>query len=497
MKQNNLKEKIYRYAHSIKVQMVLSFMVILFFAIILCTVVNSAFLEKYYIYVKEDKLVSSYEKVVRIVSNGDISDSEYDDDVDEICTSGNLSMLVVSSSMNVIRTSAANTKSLIGQFTYTLKAYYANGQSDKEYFVAKIKDANSGVEYLILFSTISEDTYLFLSSPIQSIRESVQLSNKFLKYTCLVALILSGILIIIISRKITTPILEITEISKRMTKLDFEAKYTSGGKNEISILGENINKLSETLETTISELKTANNELERDIEKKEKIDSMRKEFLSNVSHELKTPIALIQGYAEGLKECVNNDDESKDFYCDVIMDEAGKMNNMVRKLLTLNQLEFGNDVVSMERFDIIELIKGVIMSTEILRRDNGIELIFNEKEPIYVWADEFKTEEVVTNFLSNAINHAKYQKVIEIKAIVKEDGVRISVFNTGDNIPKEDLDRIWDKFYKVDKARTREYGGSGIGLSIVKAIMDSFHKDFGVINYENGVEFYFELDCSV
>ena len=139
--------------------------------------------------------------------------------------------------------------------------------------------------------------------------------------------------------------------------MDFDEKYTGTDKTEISILGNNSNALSETLETTISELKTANNELLKDIEKKDKIDEMRKEFLSNVSHELKTPIALIQGYAEGLKEGINSDEESREFYCDVIMDEANKMNIMVKKLLTLNQLEFGNDVVNMERFDIVALIK--------------------------------------------------------------------------------------------------------------------------------------------
>lgn len=161
-----------------------------------------------------------------------------------------------------------------------------------------------------------------------------------------------------------------------------------------------MNALSATLEKTISELKTANNELMRDIEKKEQIDEMRKEFLSNVSHELKTPIALIQGYAEGLKECINDDTESRDFYCDVIMDEAGKMNMMVRKLLDLNQLESGNDVITMERFDITALINNFIVSADILVSQNGVHLRVDDSAPIYVWADEFKTEEIVRNFLA-------------------------------------------------------------------------------------------------
>ena len=223
---------------------------------------------------------------------------------------------------------------------------------------------------------------------------------------------------------------------------------------------------------------------------------MRKEFLSNVSHELKTPIALIQGYAEGLKEGISDDAESREFYCDVIMDEAAKMNIMVKKLLTLNQLEFGNDVVAMERFDIVALITNYIQSAEILTKQNEISVRMEEYQPIYVWADEFKTEEVFTNYFSNAINHCTNEKIIDVKLTKKEGKVRISVFNTGEPIPQDSIGHIWEKFYKVDKARTREYGGSGVGLSIVKVIMESMNQSYGVNNYENGVEFWFELETN-
>ena len=188
------------------------------------------------------------------------------------------------------------------------------------------------------------------------------------------------------------------------------------------------------------------------------------------------------------------DEESRSYYCEVIMDEADKMNQMVKKLLTLNQLESGNETITMERFDVTELIRGVLHSVDILIGQSGITVTECPAEPIYVWADEFMTEEVVTNYLSNAIHYAGGKKEISIRCREQEKNVRIRVFNTGDPIPEEDIDKIWSKFYKVDKARTREYGGSGIGLSIVKAIMDSFHQQCGVINHEDGVEFWFELE---
>lgn len=209
--------------------------------------------------------------------------------------------------------------------------------------------------------------------------------------------------------------MELATLSQKMADLDFDAKYTSGGSNEIGVLGENFNRMSERLEQTISNLKEANYKLQKDIEQKEKRENMRSEFLGNVSHELKTPIALIQGYAEGLKEGVNDDPESREFYCEVIMDEAGKMNRMVKNLLALNQLEFGEDDVQFERFDITSLISGVLQSLDILIEQKEAQVIFRHKNPVYVWADEFKVEQVVRNYVNNALNHIDGEKVIEIK----------------------------------------------------------------------------------
>lgn len=221
---------------------------------------------------------------------------------------------------------------------------------------------------------------------------------------------------------------------------------------------------------------------------------MRKEFLANVSHELKTPIALIQGYAEGLQEGINDDPESRAYYCDVIVDEASRMNQMVKKLLTLNQLEFGNDMVAMERFDITALVCNYLQSAELLAKQNQIDVQMEETPSYYVWGDEFKIEEVLMNYFSNALNHCSGERIIEVIITPIEERIRVTVFNTGDQIPQESLSQIWEKFYKVDKARTREYGGSGVGLSIVKAIMESMHQNYGVTNYENGVALWFELE---
>ena len=280
-----------------------------------------------------------------------------------------------------------------------------------------------------------------------------------------------------------------------MSALDFEAKYTGKEEDEVGVLGNSMNQLSDTLKDTIGQLRAANEKLQKDIDEKIKIDEMRKDFIANVSHELKTPIALIQGYAEGLTEGMAEDPDSRDYYCGVIMDEAGKMNTMVRQLLNLTALEFGNDSIQPERFDLTELIRGVIGSAGILIQQKAAEVKLEEGGPIYVCADEFKIEEVITNYLNNALNHLEGERKIVITAEENGEEALVTVFNTGQNIPEEDLPNLWTKFFKVDKAHTREYGGSGIGLSIVKAIMDSHGKSCGVRNVKGGVEFWFTLDC--
>ena len=367
-------------------------------------------------------------------------------------------------------------------------------KENDNYQVFKSYDERIGSYYLELFGRIDSGDFIYMSTNYQSMRESVAVSNRFLAYIGVIAVLISGILLFLIGNNFAKPIVYLTDIAKRMSQLDFEAKYPVQTEDEIGQLGQSINMLSERLEGTISELKSANNELQKDIEDKIQIDEMRKEFLSNVSHELKTPIALIQGYAEGLHDNINEDSESREFYCDVIIDEANKMNKMVKKLLTLNQIEFGKNQISFERFDIVQVIRSVIQSARLLAEQKGAEIYMEETKPVYVWADEYMVEEIVTNYISNAINHVDGEKRIRVSLEMREKVVRVRVFNTGEQIPEAELDKIWIKFYKVDKARTRAYGGSGIGLSIVKAIVESMNQQCGVENHRNGVEFWFDID---
>ena len=370
--------------------------------------------------------------------------------------------------------------------------------SNDNYTLQKVYDERLGDYYLEIWGTLDNGYSIILRTPIQGIKDNVNISTTLIKYVGGAILVVGIIAAFVVSTYITRPIKQLSNIAERMSEMDFNARYEGSDKGEIGLLGKSMNNMSEKLEQNIAELKKANLELKKDIDKKEKLEIMRTDFLSNVSHELKTPIALIQGYAEGLKEGITDDPESMEFYCDVIMDEANKMNTMVKRLLTLNQIEFGNDEPEMERFDINELIASVADANAIRAGQKNMSIVFdNRNEHNFVWADEYKTEEVLTNYISNALNHCDGKRAIEVRTEKSEDGgtITVTVYNSGKNIADEDLERIWEKFYKTDKARTREYGGNGIGLSIVKAIMDSMGQEYGVRNVSDGVEFWFNLDC--
>ncbi len=369
---------------------------------------------------------------------------------------------------------------------------------DNSYYVVQQNHDNRlNADYYDLTGSVDDRYYVVIRRSVSFVKESAKAAEEVFMLVGLVATIIGSIAMMIVATSFATPIHNMAAVAKKMQDLDFDAKVSVKGNDEIAALGTAMNDLSERLEHTISELKSANAELSEDIEKKEQIDEMRKEFLSHVSHELKTPIALIQGYAEGLKENVSDDPESREFYCEVIMDEANKMNTMVKKILSLNELEFGNNRLDIQRFDIVNLAGNIIQSSEILMQNFKGKVTMSQKEPIYVWADEYMISEVFTNYLTNALNHVLPDGEIRIDFIQSEKEVRVQVFNTGEHIPEEDIDKVWVKFYKVDKARTREYGGSGIGLSIVSATMEAHNKDYGVENVEGGVAFYFCLDTDI
>ncbi len=482
---------------SVRAKLFLTMTIMLILIIIFLILANTFMIETYYLYSKKDSLLQAYESINNYVSSSKLNSSEIELELEKIAINNNFSIIITDQNNISIYASNKNYKQyMTGQEKINKKKIlYCKDNT----YILEMKDLKNGITFLTLIGKLESGDDLYIRMPVSSITENVKISNHFLYMIGVITLIISGVVVLIISKRFTRPISEISSIANKMSNLDFSQKYRiKDTDDEIDNLGKSINKMSDKLEDTITKLQKNNSELEKDIEEKSKIDDMRKQFISDVSHELKTPIALIQGYAEGLIENVNTDEENRQFYADVILDEANKMDNMVKELLELTKLEYGGRVFHNEYFNILELINEELRKYTVLIQENNIDIRFSIKEPIYVYADETFIEQVVNNYLSNAIKNVSEmegKKYIEIKLkLVDKNKIRVSVFNTGKNISKENINKIWNRFYKEDTSRNREMGGTGIGLSMVKAIMENYQNQYGVTNQTNGVEFYFDLD---
>ena len=468
--------------------------------VITCWCANALFLTRFYVSRRLETIQNVFEQFESVARSRGVESEEFKSVLESNAAAFNCEVLILDQDMNVVASNVVDEKDvsnmLIGYFFSPTEGTIYKELSRTEYYTTQITaDMKGRAEYIELWGVMSTGNPIVIRSSVLGIHASTKVANTLLAYIGLFAIIVSYFIVMLVSKTITKPLLKMVDIADKMSKLDFDTKYEGNDESEIGLLGQHMNEMSDKLEKAISDLKTANTELEAELKKKIEIDEMRKDFINNVSHELKTPIALIQGYAEGLSDCVNDDEESRNFYCEVIEDETSKMNRLVKNLLELNELEFGNNNVNIERFDIIELIKNCLASSDILIKQQEISLEFDDSKSLFVWSDELRVEQVFNNYLSNAIHYSTGDKrMIRIKVEKKDNKVRVLVFNAGEPIPEDALPHIWTKFYKVDKARTREYGGSGVGLSIVKASMDALNQKYGVLNYDDGVEFWFEVD---
>ena len=497
-----LNKEIKETLSSVKVKLFFTLSLTVLLIIIFLIIVNNFLLENFYLYSKQKTLKSVYETINNYYLNP-LQDTNIETELEKISVKNNFDILIKDNNgINVYTTNKSFT-SVIGTINDIIDKFNEGKEieSNDKFSIRKQRDFKNGISYIMLSGKLDNGYYLYIRIPVSSIQDSVKISNNFLLLMAGFTILIASIMVSIVSKKFTEPIMELNNIAKRMSNLDFSKKYeVTNAKDEINELGKSINAMSDKLEKTIKQLRNSNIELERDIEEKSKLDEMRTSFISDVSHELKTPIALIQGYSEGLLENVNTDEESRKFYAEVILDESNKMDRLVKQLLELMKLEYGKREFNDKEFNIVEVEQEVIRKSKVMLEENNIQVEWQNTDEINVFADDFYIEQVITNYITNAIKNSKPttndKKIIKIENEIDNENnkVRVKVFNTGDNIKEEDLNRIWNRFYKVDESRNREDGGTGIGLSFVKAIMNNYGNNYGVVNKEDGVEFYFELD---
>lgn len=485
-------------------------LILVFLAIIFVT--NSVLLKPYYHSMKEKKLSSTLDRISAL----DFSDTDEDGYASaDLCMkframeeSGNIQMIILDEGMNLFYCDSERTASVnrfdraSGARQWFNSVFEMIGQDYKgdgsvaSPIIGKRRNAKTNTDYLSLYAvvpaTVDGDTayyYVLMNTPLSAIEDAVSVFNDFALMLGIVAMIASGLLSVMLCSKFVEPILEINDATRRMADMDF-VKLDIRSKDELGQLAQSINELSSQLETKINELSVANEQLKKDIEEKEKIDVMRRELISDVSHELKNPLAIIMGYCEGLQLNVNN--EEKDYYCSVIADEAVKMNNLAARLLNVAELESGT-VLDITEFSLAELAEERLKTLSYIFAEHGIETRFHSVGDTTVSADYGRIEEVLNNLLSNAQHHTPDGGTISVDVKADDQTVRCRVYNSDSHIPEESLDRIWESFYKVDKARTRKYGGSGLGLKIVSSILDMHGGSYRAENTEDGVIFSFCL----
>lgn len=465
---------------SFKKQIVLTFLIIILTITSIDIICNRYLLDDYYLNNKEHVITIEAEKINDNIDK--IKDLNFLNDLERDCNIQNLSILIVDENYNpqlnfYTREDAES----------QIERLKENEGIDKKTQIITNKSLN--VNYLEIVGVFDNGYYYMIRTPIDSIKDTASLSTIFLIYILIFLLPVSIVILLIISDRITSPLTKLTIASRKISNLDFSEKCIPSGSSEVVELSKNFNKMSSQLEQTIGELKTANTQLKEELGKKEKIEEMRKELMSSISHELKTPIAIISGYSESLKESIE-DPEDIAFYADTIYDETQKLSKMVKQILDLNKLEYATDKIKIKNINLNNIINEIIQPMQKVISDKNILFKNNIGNNITVWTDKVMFTHILQNYITNAIDHTPKDGTIEINISLIDNKYKISIFNSGSHIEEQYINRIWDKFFKIDKSRNREFGGTGLGLAIVKSYAKTLNQEYGVENKKNGVEFY-------
>ena len=447
--------------------------------IMLCWFINTSFLEKYYMLNKQDSLIDGYDVINGASETGELNSSEFDVTFDNLCANGNIAVMIISSNRAIVRSSVNDNQVILMEFMNIL---FGDDRSQTEilqrsdnYVIQKQTDTRLSSEYMVLYGTLSNGNLILMRTAVESIRESAKISNQFLVYVGVLAIAISAIVTVFVSKRITTPISELTDISKRMTELDFDAKYVSKGhrKNEIDELGEHFNRLSCALESTISELKSANNELKQDIEKKTEIDEMRKEFLSNVSHELKTPLTSIIGYVDLLSRDQTLSAESRD-YVTILINKTERLKSIISDLFELAKATSGDAKVDLEEMDMKRLVEQTLGDMADQIEESGFAIRYQcEATHTRFIGDSSRMYRVVQNVIENALKYSLKGTRIFLRITEADQNIKLEVVNTASYEMNFTEEEIMERFARAEKSRTSE--GNGLGLSIA----DSFTKNCG------------------
>lgn len=474
----------------------------------LILIFQKRFFESFYIKEKNDTLVKAIDNYRQTYSfKGEDKETIYSTMYEfENNTNAKISIFSLNGKLLYLPENAAP-KAIENLFNNIFMELYSNnsytnklissGKIHNTTFYSPELDANIIVVLCPMSIRSQNDSLIISIASVQPIREASNVLSRFLPYFIIGTLFIALFYSMILSRYIANPLIKINKIATKMSNMDFSERYTPTEDNEIDNLGKTLNFLSGNLDSALKELRNKNEILQEEVERERKIEEMRKSFIADVSHELKTPIGIIEGYAEGIRDGIVKDN-SQNEYLNIIIDEAHKMNKLVMDMLELSKLQSGNVKPKLEPFNIIRMIQVSLRKYQVLINEKSLSINFNTTlDYLYVEGDTFQIEQVLSNFITNAIKYTPNNNKIFITLEKLNNTILISIENYGVKLPKDELDNIWNKFYKIDKSRVRDKNSSGLGLSITKGILDLHKSSYGIKNTDHGVLAYFTLNLSV
>lgn len=445
------------------------------------TFVNSRMLERVYLWNAERELKSIAQKIENI-------EGDYSAQLNYYEAYHGVSIVLYDKEDNCIYESG-------GGYISGARLWVVSRTENKDgsYFNILSED-DSNTQYILYGEDFGEGYHLEITSQKDPIQENAELATFVTTTVTIAALIFALVFISLYAKRFTKPLIKMSEVTEKMSELDFSEKLNIKRNDEIGALSENINVLSASLDTALTELKETNAGLLKDIEKEHAVDSMRKEFMSSASHELKTPIAIIRGYAEMLKLSLPETESDAREYCDIIINESDKMNTLVLNMLEASLYSSGVKKPQKTEFSLNEFIGSFLKRSAPIFSEKAISCEFDEGEDCIVSGDEKQLETVLSNLVSNACSHASGKKLIRVYTEIQNEKAVVFVYNSGKPIDDKDKDNIFKSFYRADKAHSRAEGRFGLGLSIVKSITELHSTECGFKNEEDGVTFFFEIE---
>lgn len=430
------------------------------------------FLNKYYHWYKNNEMIKVSAKVLVAYENKD-----YEQLMDAISYRDGVCVEIIRDNQIIYQTSGINRGCVVSNYSddnllhpYQIE-FIESDILEKEY---QLVNGHHGNDILVRALKLDDNSHLFVNASLVPMDSTIViLKNQFI-YVTTIVLILSFVVSYYISRRIAAPIVNINKSARELAVGNYDVNFD----NEEDIY--ELSELSGTLNYTKEELS--------------KTEALRREFLANISHDLKTPLTMIKAYAEMIRDISHKDIKKTTEHLNVIISETDRLNLLVNDILELSKIQTKTIELDIKEFDLVKLTKNIISKYDILVEQDDFLFNVNAPSKVIVKADEKRIEQVMFNLINNAVNYTGIDKKVLININETKDKYVVSVIDTGKGIREEELGLIWDKFLKLDKTYSRDINGSGLGLSIVKNILEAHNFQYGVKSKINkGTTFYFEI----